>query len=86
MLPHLPKESDIDPDEAIGIEHLVVGEKFHHLRLDLREESTEMIFEEQYQQKKLFGSCNPELLASVALQYSQLSSSIAQIFADRIAS
>ena len=82
-LPKLLKEHAhaVDPDELIGIEHLVIGKQLANACLALREKHSETVLEEQRG-----GCCVPELLADAAEPFTKISSSIAYSRAKHVAS
>ena len=82
-LPKLLKEHAthaVDPDELIGIEHLVIGKQLANACLALREKHSETVLEEQRG-----GCCVPELLADAAEPFTKISSAIAYSRAKHVA-
>lgn len=75
-LPALLRDNEIDPQEMIGLEHLVIGKNMLHVNLSLRRSSVRLLLEEQYRQMEL-GYHDPRLLADTTMPISQISSSIA---------
>ena len=73
MLPQLLKECQIEPDEAIGIEHLLIGKEMVSFHLAFRGSYRELLLEEQYYQQEKLGHCDPELLAHVVKPFTEIS-------------
>ena len=91
-LPKLLREHApaVDPDELIGIEHLVIGKRHANICLALREKYSETVLaEQQYYQGQNNpdgGCCAPEVLADAAEPFTKISSSIAYSRAKHVAS
>lgn len=75
-LPCLLRDNEIDPQEMIGIEHLVIGKQMLRVNLALRGNSTQMLMEEQHRQVGLRYT-DPQQLADTVLPFSKISSYIA---------
>ena len=83
-LPYILQENGIDPDDAVGVEHLLIGKKMIRMHLALRRNYKRVVLEAQSRQREQ-GHPEPEQLAEVALHFSRPSSEVAYMKANTFA-